>query len=254
LIARAAWLLLLPASLQAQSLADRLRAAGAGPIHLSFAARPDVCGGTTHGIVLRDASDEDEWEGDCQRGPVRVSLRLSGGRVTSARTYVGGRWKTGTPATDLGTVSAPEAAAVLLGLAAIAGVAGEHLVSAATLADSAVVWPALLRLARNPRVSEDTRRQAVFWLGQAAGVEATRGLDSIVRDDRGELEVRKHAVFALSQRPNDEAVPALIGIARTSREPEIRRTALFWLGQSDDPPSAWLWCSPVAGRVPRRRR
>jgi HEAT repeat protein len=66
-------------------------------------------------------------------------------------------------------------------------------------------------------------------------VEATRGLDSIMRDRGGELEVRKQAVFALSQRPRDEGVPALIRIARTSREPEIVRTALFWLGQSDDP-------------------
>jgi HEAT repeat protein len=132
-------------------------------------------------------------------------------------------------------VSAPEAAALLLDLARTAGGAGEELVSAATLADSAVVWPTLLRLARDSHLSEDTRRQAVFWLGQAAGGEAARGLDSIVRDDRGEIEVRKQAVFALSQRPSEEAVPALIRIARSSREPEILKTALFWLGQSDDP-------------------
>jgi HEAT repeat protein len=166
---------------------------------------------------------------------------MRSGRVASADTWVGGRWKAGRPATDLGTVSAPEAASLLLELAPAAGEAGEDLISAATLADSAVVWPALLALAKDPRVAEETRRRAVFWLGQAAGVEATRGLDSIVRDDRGELEVRKQAVFALSQRPSDEAVPALIRIARTSREPEILRTALFWLGQSDDPRALGLF-------------
>jgi hypothetical protein len=237
-------LLLVPASLPGQSLAARIQAGGSGPIHLSFAARPEVCSDGGRGIVFRNAGDrddDDEWEGDCEPGPVRVSLRMGGGRVTSAETHVGGRWKSGTGAVDLGLVSAPEAARVLLDLAVPAGEAGGDLVAAATMADSAVVWPTLLELARNQRAWEDTRRQAVFWLGQAAGAEATRGLDSIVRDGRGELEVRKQAVFALSQRPADEGVPALIRVVRSSREPEIVRTALFWLGQSEDPRALTLF-------------
>src|SRR3954469_1916230 len=195
--------LLLPAVMVGQSLAARIRAAGEGPIHLSFAARPEVCG-DGHGMVFRNAGDQDdEWQSECEHGPVRVSLRLRGGRVTSAEAHVGGRWKRGTGAVDLGMVSAPEAARVLLDLAVAAGEEGEQLLAAATMADSAVVWPTLLQLARNPRAAEDTRRQAVVCLGQAAGVQATRGLDSIVRDG-GELDVRKQAVFALSQRPAEE--------------------------------------------------
>ena len=42
-------------------------------------------------------------------------------------------------------------------------------------------------------------------------------------------------MFALSQRPDDEGVPALIHIARTNPHRELRKTALFWLGQSGDP-------------------
>jgi HEAT repeat protein len=42
-------------------------------------------------------------------------------------------------------------------------------------------------------------------------------------------------VFALSQRPREEGIPALIAVAKTNRDPEIRRKALFWLGQSEDP-------------------
>lgn len=233
-------LFLVPVPLAGQGLASRIRAAGEGPIHLSFAAKPDVCGGGDRAFHDK-ADDNDEWESDCERGPVRVSLRMRGGRVTSADTYVGGRWRSGAGAVDLGQVSAPEAAGVLLDLAVPAGEPGEHLVAAATMADSAVVWPTLLRLARDPRAAEETRRQAVFWLGEAAGAEATRGLDSIVHDGRGELEVRKQAVFALSQRPADEGVPALIRIVRSSREPEIVRTALFWLGQSEDPRALTLF-------------
>jgi HEAT repeat protein len=47
--------------------------------------------------------------------------------------------------------------------------------------------------------------------------------------------VRETAVFALSQRPRDEGVPALITIAKKNPDPELRRKAIFWLGQSDDP-------------------
>jgi len=47
--------------------------------------------------------------------------------------------------------------------------------------------------------------------------------------------VRETAVFALSQRPRDEGVPALIRIVKENRDPDLRRKAIFWLGQSDDP-------------------
>ena len=230
----AALLALLPSVAGAQSLAQRVQAAGDGTVLLSFAARPDVCG-TGSGITVRSDGDDD-WEADCERGPVRVSLRLAGGRVVEADTRVDGRWRAGRPdVTDLGPVPAREAASLLLALVPRAGRDGDELITAATLADSVVVWPDLLRLARDRSLAVDTRRQAVFWLGQAAGEAATRGLDSIAADGRGDLEVREHAVFALSQRPGDEGVPALVRIARSGPHPELRRKALFWLGQSDDP-------------------
>ena len=87
----------------------------------------------------------------------------------------------------------------------------------------------------------ETRRQAIFWLGQAAGAAALRGLDSIASDKGGELEIRKQAVFALSQRPADESVPVLIRIARTSPHRAVRKSALFWLGQSGDPRALTLF-------------
>jgi HEAT repeat protein len=48
-------------------------------------------------------------------------------------------------------------------------------------------------------------------------------------------------VFALSQRRNEEAVPALIQVARNNRDPSVRRTALFWLGQTIDPRAVALF-------------
>ncbi len=228
-----ALLLLAPESLPAQGLAQRVAATRDGQFHLSFAARPGVCGNGANSISIVD--DDDEWEGGCERGPVRVSMRVIGGVVTDAHTYVGGRWRQGQGGiTDLGTLPAPATANELLALAERAS-DGEALITAATLADSTVIWPRLIDLAHRTAVPLETRRHAIFWLGQAAGQAATQSLDSIVRDHGGDLEVRKQAVFALSQRPEKEGVPVLIRIARSNPDGELRKSALFWLGQSDDP-------------------
>ncbi len=236
-------LALLPAPLAAQGLAQRIRDAGDGTVRLSFAAREGVCSSGPGSITVMDGDDvTDEWESDCEHGPVRVSLKKSGGRIRDTQIYVGGRWRqSGGRVTDLGTVQAREAVDVLLALAPqVDNDNGGELITAATLADSVVVWPQLLRIAKDEGIREDTRKQAVFWLGQAAGEEATKGLDSLVTGGE-DIEIRKQAVFALSQRPSEEGVPALIKIARSNRHAELRKTALFWLGQSDDPRALTLF-------------
>ncbi len=42
-------------------------------------------------------------------------------------------------------------------------------------------------------------------------------------------------MFALSQLPKDDGVPKLIEVARNNRNPAVRKQAMFWLGQSNDP-------------------
>ena len=42
-------------------------------------------------------------------------------------------------------------------------------------------------------------------------------------------------VFALSQLRNHEGIPPLLEVAQTNQDERVRRQALFWLGQSDDP-------------------
>ena len=243
--------LLLALALLQQPLERRIAAAPDGIVRLSFAARPGVCG-DGRGSVSMDCDDgacgrytvsvgnrdRSEVEYDCDPGPVRVSLRVSGGHVTRLRTYVGGRWRatSGDGVTDLGTVGAREAAAYFIALASKdSGRSAEHALFPVILADSFTAWPELLRIAKNTSVSRRTRRQAVFWLGQAAGEAATRGLTELVDDRATDRDVREQAVFALSQRPHDEGVPALIRIVRENPDPELRKKAIFWLGQSDDP-------------------
>lgn len=237
----------------AQRLADQIAAAPDGTVRMSFAARSGVCGNGRN-VIGRDCHGGgcgrqtmwtdgrfagDEVEYDCDAGPVRVSLTVRHGHVEALRTYVGGRWVT-PPAsavvTDLGPMSARDAADFLLTLAASEdGKVGEEAILPATLADSVTVWPTLLTLARTDRVPRRTRRQAVFWLGQAAGAVATRGLSALLDEAGVERDVKEQAVFALSQQPHGDGVPALIRVARTHPDRQLRRKALFWLGQSDDP-------------------
>ena len=62
--------------------------------------------------------------------------------------------------------------------------------------------------------------------------------------------MKKKAVFALSQLPADEGVPKLIQVARSNRNPEVRKQAIFWLGQSRDP-RALAFFEEVLLRSPR---
>jgi hypothetical protein len=80
----------LPARLEAQTVVQRVAAAGDGTVRLNFAARRGVCGNGGNNITIVNEDEHGEWESDCAPGPVRMSLRMSGGRVTEAHTYVGG--------------------------------------------------------------------------------------------------------------------------------------------------------------------
>lgn len=229
----------------AQDLSRRIAEMRNGTVRFEYAAMEGVCGNGREGIQVRRGKGSSrivtnmsvgdrEWEHECENGPVRIVLDRRDGRVVDVRAYVGGRWR-GTADLDLGTVSPVAASDYLLGLVetADAEVAKDALFPA-TVAEGVTVWPRLLGIAKDSRRPREVRNSAVFWVSQAAGEEATKGLREIVDEPEADREVRKSAVFALSQRPKDESVPALIKIAKTHRDAEMRKTAIFWLGQSGD--------------------
>ncbi len=220
-----------------ESLAQSVRRVGTGTIRLQFKARPGVCGsGQSMSFSSSERSRHNgEWSSECEPGPVRVAMDLSGGAPTAIRFYVGGKWGAAGDATDVGVVSASDAGAWFIKLAETGtGRAAKEAITVSTLADSSTVWPTLLRIAKDVNRERELRKSAVFWLGQAAS-DATAALNGLAEDESGDVEVRKSAVFALSQRPNGEGVPALLTIAKGKLDPRIRRQAIFWLGQSGDP-------------------
>ncbi len=90
---------------------------------------------------------------------------------------------------------------------------------------------ALVHLGRES-ADDEVRAQAQFWLAQTGDPHAARWIrEAIARDPSS--EVREQSVFALSQV--EDATPQLLALLRESTDRDVKRQAIFWLGQSDDP-------------------
>lgn len=241
---------MIPSGAKAQDIAARIATAGSGKVRFTYPARPDLCGynnsisrgGDSHMNWSSDVSSDVEYDHDCSKGPVRMVLYVDGGRVSKIRAYVGGDWRPATNGvTDLGAVSAKDATDYLLSLAMTdPGSVGRDAIMPLTFAEGVVVWPQLFSLVRDDSRPLTTRKQAMFWLGQAAGEKLTGNRALLAKDDEA-TEVKKSAVFALSQRRNNEAVTSLIEVARNNHDVEVRKSALFWLGQTIDPRAIGLF-------------
>jgi HEAT repeat protein len=90
----------------------------------------------------------------------------------------------------------------------------------------------LLAQARDAQQDMEVRRKAVFWAGQGrATVADLTALYASVQEAR----LREHLIFVLSQKQEEAATTALMSIAKSDPDREMRKKALFWLAQKDDP-------------------
>jgi hypothetical protein len=229
----------------AQSLAQRVAAVRDGTVELHYASRPGICGDGERSFQIDGAmhfGDMTMRNGNmtpCFPGPVRVRLTLEAGTVRDARVAVGplGARREG-DVKDLGQVGASEAARYFLELAATGTTgASTRAVTAAILADSANVWRDLLRVARDTATrSRSTRHEATFWLGMLAASKLDGRPNELgaPEDGHDRGDPKSAAVFALSQLQHHEGIDPLIQVAQTNRDPQVRRSALFWLGESGD--------------------
>jgi len=227
---------LTPVVLGAQSLAARVEAVREGMVLMSFPARPDVCGDGNGSTWTRGGGrwTSGDWRSTCINGPVRVAIGRSDNQTVSVRTRVGGRWGAPGPSeTSLGEVSPADAARYLVELSRTLGGnnAGQAL-AAASFADGVDISPELTRLVRDGGAPLESRKQALFWLGQTDAPTSTLVALYGALDP---FELREQYTFVLSQRHDDAAVDKLIDVASHDRDREIRKRAMFWLGQSGDP-------------------
>ena len=90
----------------------------------------------------------------------------------------------------------------------------------------------LMQIAADTKHSVETRKQAIFSAGQA-GVSTA---DLVALYPRvNEREIKEQLIWVLSQKRDEAAATRLMDIARRDPDRELRKKAIFWLGQSNDP-------------------
>jgi hypothetical protein len=250
---------LLCAPLQAQTVARNV-AAAEGLVQVIFPTRANICGdGTTYIQVMNGRSyrtytgtasfsSSDRWrDRPCAPGPARALAAVESGQVTRLSVFVGPVPQT-SPQTRTINASAADAVAWLADLAQkhttprVASTA----IEAMTFADAPTPWTTILRIARDLDRPRDVRRNAITWL--SFGVTEKLGLSDVDEHATDDDELRTQAVFVLSQRPKAESVPELIDLARTAKNATVRKSAIFWLGQSGDPRAAEVYAELLGVR------
>ena len=245
LIHVAAALTLGAATAGAQSLAQRIAAAGQGEVRMTYATRSNVCGDGGSTIAVADAfmmsssmESYGRWTSThCRPGAARVAVEVGSNGVESVEPRVGGSWEAASGhVVDLGAVSAPEAANYFLDLAEkLDGRAARNTLLAAAIADSADISARLLAIGQRTSNPSETRRRAVHWLGVFGDASMAKPLTELARTgDNEKKSVGEAALFALSRLPGGAGLPSLIDLARTAPSMRLRAQAVFWLGQSDD--------------------
>jgi hypothetical protein len=238
-----------------QGLADRIGAMETGVARVTYATREgvEICDRgmnfVSNGTTRRGRSGIGSA---CRTGTAEAELAIRDGVVRDIEVLELDDLATA-GVVDLGLVDAGEAARYFLTLArgSDAQPALEDAVFAAAIADVEGLWRDLMAIARDGRFDSDVRGQAIFWLGQDAAAAASAGIAELASDEREDQEVRDAAVFALSQRPAVEGVPLLMEIARSAEEGETRRSAMFWLAQSNDERVLAFFEEILLGRAPR---
>lgn len=113
------------------------------------------------------------------------------------------------------------------------GSLAQSALAALELTPGAVALRSLVTLAKDDG-RPTVRSRALNALALRAEQEATATIQGAIANDP-DTGVKKTAVGALARMPKDEGVPLLIQIARTNRNVEVRKQAMFWLGESKDP-------------------
>ena len=88
----------------------------------------------------------------------------------------------------------------------------------------------LMDIALDPKENIELRKKALFWAGQGRSVDI---VDLVkLYDSMKDREMREQLIFVYSQRREEPAVGKLCQIGKSDPDLELRKKAIFWLGQS----------------------
>ena len=91
----------------------------------------------------------------------------------------------------------------------------------------------LMERVHDTHETTELRKQALFWIGQQGEIPCAE-LGQLV-DEFEDEEILEQLTFVLGQRRENDCVQALIDIARSTRDVDLRKNAIFWLGQTRHP-------------------
>ena len=92
----------------------------------------------------------------------------------------------------------------------------------------------LIDMAKDKSVDAESRKNAIYWAGQQRTVDMDQ-LNAIYDQARGDNEVQTQVLYVYSTRKETAAVDKLMAIAKSDPNIEMRKQALYWLGQKKDP-------------------
>jgi HEAT repeat protein len=137
----------------------------------------------------------------------------------------------------LSQVDSPAAVAALDSILRSAGdpALQDKAIFALSQQDSPRARQALRDFALRSGVSSDLRQKAIFWIGQGDDPDRVNFLKTLFTQLR-DTESRDKILFSMSQVEGRESQRWLLGVAGDVNENiELRKKALFWVGQSDIP-------------------
>jgi HEAT repeat protein len=229
-------------SLDAQSLASRIGGTSDRSVQFSYPARPGVCGdgrtfistspGNFYGSYSTISAEQ------CVTGPVRVVLDLADRNVIAIRTYVGAA-TADAGVTNIGTVTAADAADYLLGVASRAdGRVGRDAIFAALLGEGVEVSARLLDIGRDQTRPLETRRAALSGLVRSDARQLDRAgaaLVQIATNENDAQGVRSTALSVLARLDHGAGIQPLIQLASSNTTSWVGRESMSVLARSGDP-------------------
>jgi len=94
----------------------------------------------------------------------------------------------------------------------------------------------LMDIALDQKENIELRKKALFWAGQGRNVD----INDLVKlyDTMNDREMKEQLIFVYSQRREDAALDKLFAIGKSDPDRELRKKAIFWVGQSRSPRAA----------------
>lgn len=92
----------------------------------------------------------------------------------------------------------------------------------------------LIDVSRNASLSPELRGRALFWAAESGDLEAYPSLLDLW-DQVDHPEIKRQLLFAYAEMDTEASIDKLYEIARSDEDVEVRKRALMWLGESEDP-------------------